>query len=95
MAFFLKNGQGLLLVGQIILYIFLKIELNFPRHVRVEVFLYRSFSFISYILRNNPNADSLNIPLVLQYLCSKAGFWLGIALTFHYLCGLIGHLSGK
>ena len=26
MAFFLKNGQGLLLVGQIILYIFLKIE---------------------------------------------------------------------
>ena len=73
----------------------LKIELNLPRHVRVEVFLYRSFSFISYILRNNPNADSLNIPLVQQYLCSKAGFWLGIALTFHYLCGLIGHLSGK
>ena len=37
MAFFLKNGQGLLLVGQIILYIFLKIELNLPRHVRDEV----------------------------------------------------------
>ena len=30
MAFFLKNGQGLLLVGQII-------ELNLPRHVRDEV----------------------------------------------------------
>ena len=32
MAFFLKNAQGLLLVGQIIL-----IELNLPRHVRDEV----------------------------------------------------------
>ena len=37
MTFVLKNGQGLLLVGQIILYIFLKIELNLPRHVRDEV----------------------------------------------------------
>ena len=44
MAFFLKNGQGLLLVGQIILYIFLKIE----QRKRIKISL-TAFSFLIFI----------------------------------------------
>lgn len=50
--------------------------------LRVKVFLNRSFSFISYILRNNPNADSLNIPLVLY-----GSGWVDEQYGFMRFCG--------